>query len=465
MEATTMPVSSLVHRPPAAPHAQEGAMALLFSVVVLLISTLTVFVASRSTLSEQRLSANEARSRAAFEHAQGGMDYAVGEFARGLDITTTTNPLNTAVDPDDDSKPALPDELAAQIRVAFCSPAVADFRCADTPAATPPIQNCQPPAGAYLLQPFAVACGWSDDNAARHIVIQRLSGTPAFPSGTINNPLSTPSSAGLGGSFTVVNYFNNLTYWTGGSLDYGNATVKSFIRNPGSTPANYSDDSVYPTESDIYKSYQLADALGDQCAVIADENDRVYNNKCKAPTNKSTTHLLQSTDKGANANTIGADVVDKDINLAALSEASFFRQFFGLDKTDYKGSITSQILTPSEAADKFANGVYGEVIWVDGNLTLSGTEPIGTIDRPVVLIVDGDLALGAGIDFYGVLYTSGSLSGNANGNIYGAVLAHGGTTNLNGNPTIFYDEGVLVNTAKVGRRTTLPGSWRDWSIE
>ncbi|WP_159051675.1 pilus assembly PilX family protein [Thauera aromatica] len=457
MEANTMPVSSLVHRAPTAPRAQEGAMALLFSVVILLISTLTVFVASRSTLSEQRLSANEARSRAAFEHAQGGLDYAVGEFAGGLDITSVSSPLAMGGE--------VPEGLAARVRVAFCSPAAADFRCADTPDAVTPIQNCQPPAGEYLLQPFAVACGWSDDDSARHIVVQRLSGTPAFPSGAVNNPLSTPASAGMGGSFTVVNYFNNLTYWAGGSLDYGNATVKSFIRNPGSTPTNYSDDSVYPSESDIYKSYQLADALGDQCAVITDESDRIYNSKCKAPTNKSTTHLLQSTDKGANANTIGADVVDKDINLAALSEADFFRQFFGLDKADYKDSVASEVLTPGEAADKFADGAHGEVIWVDGDLTLSGNEPIGSIDRPVVIVVDGDLALGAGIDFYGVVYTSGSLSGNANGNIYGAVLAHGGTTNLNGNPTIFYDEAVLGNTMKVGRRTVIPGSWRDWSIE
>lgn len=438
-------------------------MALLFSVVVLLISTLTVFVASRSTLSEQRLSANEARSRAAFEYAQGGIDYAVSEFSRGgFDITGVSNPLDMGADPDDPAKPAAPQELAARVRVAFCSPAAADFRCADTPAAAPPIQNCQPPAGAYLLQPFAVACGWSDDNAARHIVVQRLSGTPAFPSGAINNPLSTPSSAGLGGSFTVVNYFNNLTYWAGGSLEDSSATAKSFIRNPGATPENYSAD---PSKSDIYKSYQLADALGSQCAVMAEGSDRLYNNKCKAPTNTTTAHLLQSTDKSANAHTIGADVVDKDINLAALSEASFFRQFFGLDKTDYKDSVASQVLTPAEAADKFAEGAHGEVIWVDGNLTLSGNEPIGSIDRPVVLVVNGNLALGAGIDFYGVLYTSGSLSGNANGNIYGAVLAHGGTTNLNGNPTIFYDEGVLGNTMKIGRRTTLPGSWRDWSIE
>ncbi len=440
-------------------------MALLFSVVVLLISTLTVFVASRSTITEQRLSANDKRAREAFELAQATMDLAGYLFSSGFKcIGGGIISIEDLLDPEC-KPPALPDDTAALLQkaqFAFCRPPAAgsDFSCSDTPAGAS-IQNCMPASGSTAMAaPFAVACGWSDDSSARHIIVQQLSGSPAFPSGTVNNPVSTPASAGMGGSFTVVNYFNNLTYWTGGSLDYGNATVKSFIRNPGSTTTNYSTDS---TKSDIYKSYQLADALGDQCAIVASGDDRIYNNKCKAPTNKSTPYLLQSTDKGSASNTIGPDVVDKDINLAALSEGSFFKQFFGLDKTDYKKDVANQVLTANEAASTLP-GTFGEVIWVDGNLSLTGG-PIGSLDRPVVLVVNGNLDLGAGIDFYGVIYTSGTLSGNANGNIYGAVLAHGGTNNLNGNPTIIYDESVLNNTRMTGRRTVVAGSWRDWTIE
>ncbi len=432
---------------------QGGAVALLFSVVVLMVATLTTFVASRSTVMEQRLAANHTRARIAFEHAQAGLDYAARRFAGGVNVADTSTSISSAFATDNSN-------LADVVRVAFCAPQADDFSCANTPTDANPVQNCAPPSGEFLTRPFVVACGWSDDVSARQMVVQRLSGSPAFPTGAVNNPVTTPASAGMGGSFTVVNYFNNLTYWTGGNLEYGNATVKSFVRKPGTMPADYSTESG---KADIYKSYQLAETLGDQCAIVKSGQDRVYNGQCKAPTNKDTTHLAQSTDKGSNANTIGADVVDKDVNLAGLSEAGFFRQFFGLDKTSYMNDITGQVLSPTEAASKLPD-TFGEVVWVDGDLNLTGG-PIGSLDRPVVLVIDGDLSLGAGVDFYGVLYVAGSMSGNANGNIYGAVLAYGGTTNLNGNPTIVYDETVVGNTRHIGRRTITPGTWRDWTIE
>lgn len=452
---------------------QSGAATLFFSVVILFITTLTVFTASRSALTEQRLAANEIRTRVAFEHAQAGLDYAALRFTDPVVNKNKTVDITKRDESESESRISIQSAFkndgvidkyrttvqekrdGLPVRIAYCDdPAAnADFQCPDTPDG--PIANCPAPTGRSLIKPFAVSCGWSDDNSARHMTVQRLTGSPALPPITVTNPLTVSGSIAMTGSFTVVNYFNNLTYWTGGELEFNNAPVKSFIRKPGSAPKDYNTDA---SGADIHKSHQLADALGEGCAVIRDGQDHFYDDHCKVPTNKDTGHLKYSTGKDG----LGLDVIDRDPGLSNLSEDDFFRQFFGLSKTDYKEHVAGQVLTPADAV-KVLPGILGEVIWVNGDFELA-KDRIGSLDRPVVLIVEGDLTLGANFDFYGILYVAGSVKGSANSNIYGAVLVHD-EVRVNGNPTIFYDETVIGNSKNIGRRTVMPGTWRDWTIE
>lgn len=69
-----------------------------------------------------------------------------------------------------------------------------------------------------------------------------------------------------------------------------------------------------------------------------------------------------------------------------------------------------------------------------GNLTVNNLDGYGTI------IVDGDLALGGGISWNGLIVATGNFTGNGGGNeyIHGSLII-GGDITLNGNPDIFYD--------------------------
>jgi Tfp pilus assembly protein PilX len=69
-----------------------------------------------------------------------------------------------------------------------------------------------------------------------------------------------------------------------------------------------------------------------------------------------------------------------------------------------------------------------------GNLTINNLNGYGTI------IVDGDLTLGGGISWNGLILATGNFTGNGGGNeyIHGSLIV-GGDVTLNGNPDIYYD--------------------------
>ncbi|MCW8839946.1 MAG: hypothetical protein OQK96_03120, partial [Gammaproteobacteria bacterium] len=116
-----------------------------------------------------------------------------------------------------------------------------------------------------------------------------------------------------------------------------------------------------------------------------------------------------------------------------------------------------------------------EVIWVDGNLSLNGSTmgcevavtgsnvcPSGNQD-PSILIVNGDLNLAGGPQFYGMVYVMGDVNINGNANVVGSMVTQGNATNTTGNLTVIYNSALLRELGENGEQAGGGGgSWRDF---
>lgn len=423
---------------------QRGAVATVISVILLITVTLLTFVANRAGLFEIKLAANEVRTAQAFSEAQSRFDFAFYSYQSSRD-TTTFNAGNS--------------------NVKFCSPNLANAlkpSCSQikdggvTCASYDPYETGVP-SGVDLDAPMIVACGWSDDGVARHIVMQQVKGSPAIP-GTPANVFTTRSSVGSMGSFTVLNYFNNITYWSGGDIESGSATAKGFVRHPvTATVPTIPGTFTGPTDA-----YVLSNSLDCNSAPVKTGIEYTYSSGCNIPTTSSTDQYLKSTEKNASTTILGSDIIDKDVSLSSLSNDDFFRQFFGeLGPTDYKAQMPAANVLSNPDLTKL-NDLRGQTVWVDGNYTLpSGT--IGTITNPVTLIVNGNLTISSSSTFYGMIYVAGTLTGNGGPTIYGAMVVRDGS-NVTGNGSVIYDPAVLDRARSAGTPGLVSGSWRDWNL-
>lgn len=158
---------------------------------------------------------------------------------------------------------------------------------------------------------------------------------------------------------------------------------------------------------------------------------------------------------------------------ARADRALFFKAFFGVDPADYRADPLTRVvgaadcgapqdcgsLIAREAAAGFRQFWVEPTLSVDANMLADGGL-LGSATRPVVLVVEGDVALGAGVVTHGVWFSVGpSLRFQGPGAaVDGAVVAHG--------PVEFGGAALHIRFAPVaprGRHTKVPGSWRDFA--
>jgi hypothetical protein len=137
------------------------------------------------------------------------------------------------------------------------------------------------------------------------------------------------------------------------------------------------------------------------------------------------------------ADTGGRAVVANDPVLQATSAEAYFRYFFG----DTPAALRGQLPTLPEDAGLVQGGAY----WLgDGADTVTLHGDFGTAERPVVLIVDGDLRI------------------NATATVRGAIAVQGQVDKLNGNMDLVHDADVLANLSAWAAPAKVPGSWKDF---
>lgn len=406
-------------------------VATIFVVVVLLLAVgLILLYTVRGTVAEYRLSANEVRAKQALAAANAGIDHALAHLHNG------------GLDHDKDGAPDILTALTLTATGGTASTYKVVF--ADSGSTLPACPASSTGAWGTVTAPteltamVAVSCGWSDDNTSALRVVQRLTSTPSTR-GTVTTPLvSRASTDMLTGGTTIMNYFNDLTVWSGGALLATQANPTTFVRNVFTHPT------VDPTVE-----YRLpANVNSPNC------------------TNPPTGYTCSTT-----STVQGHDVIVSDTNLGNMTKDAYFEYFMGQAPTLYRTNTATWVVDVNNTlpdaeqnSDSLASikDMTDNTIWIEGDATIS--TDLGTPEKPVVLIVNGNLNLGGGnTEINGLVYVTGNVTSAGGGNtkIYGGLIGADGA-NLQGNLVIIYDPNVLRRAQRMGKATRVQGGWRDW---
>lgn len=408
---------------------QRGLAALMLTLVLLLLTLLIAYYTSSGAIQEQRMAANYVRAKQAAKAAQAGIDLAV-DYMKNGGADHDGNGSADALTP----TALVASGTSAVYKVAYCSTADTTRTCPTTSSGT---ITCTAPTSLTSVQAFS--CGWSDDDTAVQVASQIIQGTPGTAGGKLPPlPLTARGNADLlVGGASIMNYFNDLTVWSGGTFFGQSMTGKSFVR----------DTVNYPYASNSFN----------------------YRNTGNSPAcNNPPTGYVCSTQ----GSTTGHDVVQGDTNLSGLTTAQLFESNFGTDQTTYRDDVAAWTVDlnsgMSNESSTDINSIYGKQdtsIWVNGDTTINGT--IGSEGHPVILIVDGNLTLGAGAVINGYVFVTGNMGANGTPTVYGAMTV-GGNATTTGNMKIVYDPFSGTNappcgsTCQLGTPTRVPGSWKDW---
>ena len=392
---------------------QRGAATLPISISLLILISLVAAYTGNAVLYEQRISANDFRARQAFEAAETGLAVAAAYIARPGGADKDGD---GAIDPMFDTN----------------ADGVGDATTTTLADNSSVVVNV---TGAFPT--FAiVSTGFSDDRSAMQLVRAIGATVDALPNKP-GNPLTARGQVDINGSATVHNPEGASTVWSGRDVNLGsnNATATN----------------------------------------IADPNDPNY------PTCMDTS-MTCTTTRSSTKVAVGLDVIENDDSLNNLTSEQMFMNFFGLSMANYRASRVSLEVNAANAnnlataADPGIHLGVGEVIWVEGDTSLTQTTTVGcevpvtganvcpaaNVD-PSIVIINGDLTAQGTPNFYGLVYVIGNMFMSGNSTVTGAMIVGGRLTNApSGSLDIWYNSDLLDLARDNGPMAASPGSWRDW---
>ena len=393
---------------------QRGFATLLTSLIILVGITLITLFTARTTLMEQRMSANHYRSSQAYAAAYAAYSYGLSYFNQGgfdqnndgvIDYTqaapyslnlTSANSTQTSA------------TLYFDNNVSNCS-------------ASPP----------NFSQGKLVGEGLSDDGKGRHTINQCVTTLDILRGGGPEQPLISRSSVSLTGNASVINRYGNTTIWSGDPVILGNSnSIKTYIRDAG-TPLSASTAVLESTDSTV------------------------------------ATQIISSSNLG-----IGFDIIESDPALSGLTAEDFFDNTFVLSRDDIEdlAQIADQLFTDDDIAN--IDGLTG-LIWIEGDSHLSGGN-IGTRTQPAIVIFNGNAQITGNPTIYGLVYVRGQLKVSGTVSVVGASVIEGdpslvpaGQGPIIGNGTInqVFAPSLLQNDngpPLVGLTVAVAGTWKDW---
>lgn len=414
---------------------QRGVATLLIVMALFFLVSLVAAYASRSLIFEQRTSANQYRSTQAFEAAEAGVEWALGQLNAGR-VDASCLPTNDpafdsfrerylTVDPVTGLYGAAEwnNAGALQTRRAGCVRNGAAWTC-DCPAAGVPVLAVPAGPGTFpafrvrfegggvpgLLRIVSIGCtaanvncldtarGSAGDAAAQVVALVSLA--PAMPTSPAA-PLTLRGNLDVGAfPLHVANTdaaTNGITIHAGGTVNAAAAKLESVPGAPG-----------------------------------------------------------------------GLSVVDSDPSLAGLSADRMFTSFFGATRSTLKRQPTTVVLDCGAACGEALRVAVernpGRPVWVNGDLTVDGDLQIGTPENPALVIVEGKIdILSAGTRIVGIVYSQAAdWASGGTGIVQGAVLAEGNLAGASA-PAVLFDAPV-VNRIRLttGPMIRVPGGWRDF---
>ena len=395
---------------------QKGAVTLLTSLMMLLVISAVTFAVGRVAINETRLVSDEQRRYIARMAASAGMDRALLSVEEGVFDYISGSVMTDA-----------------NFDVYFCDPLKAVSGGSET------VDECDY-VNSDLKTPTStdrlvlIASKGTYDGATQYI-----NGVASYKK-TVGNSIDAPVIAGsvldVSGSASIVNNGGRITVWSRNAVDVGNGSSTQLDTKILAPQYSYAEYESNPEGT--------------------------------------------STVTGTTAGKKGIDIVENDLNLGSSAE-ELFDQFFGGELNDWRDSLASEIYSDETTGDKyFETNEFGNVvpdgfsekrrIYYEGDLSISGNEQYGTPQKPIVLIVDGNLSFTGGAKIYGIVFVTGNLSGGGNGTcdpddgcykVNGSVLV-GGQTDLQGNFGVNFDKVALGPLENEVSAELVAGGVKDW---
>jgi hypothetical protein len=433
---------------------QRGAAALAASMLLLFASSIVVFYLNRGLLFEQKTSANQLRSTAAFEVAEAGIEWATGMLNRPYDIDASCNLLATA----NVSflrryiQTGYPGNTGVQVTTntfpgCKVNGTTLDCRC---PAPSGSEQVANP--GTALQSSFTVAFSPVNDPAtgSQDPTAVRVTSTGCTPQAGMCKPLTAGSAA------------------TTGAAD-ANATVSVILK-------------LNPT---LRAAPSAALTCGTSCYVggaYTVKNEEVLSNGYLV--NAGTT-IDQSPAALSRYQTIPGQpvqnaLIPSDSSLSSLaaggcSNSAMFSAYFGSTLAQYIASPEVKSLpgcdNPSTCGG-LINTAYNEgwrSFWFPDGMSLNNSAPFSVLGaaaagQGVNLVSDQGININGNITINGLLFSNSIDTndlGTGTANINGAMIACNSYNN-NGSGTLAYNSAALGGTGlRPGLMVRVPGSWRD----
>ncbi len=159
-----------------------------------------------------------------------------------------------------------------------------------------------------------------------------------------------------------------------------------------------------------------------------------------------------------------ASILGDEPALADASATGLHASVFRMDRSAWReqpGTAVVDCRSPCDEALAAAARQHTMIV-VDGGLRLTTALAVGTAGHPVVLVVEGPVALDAAATIHGLLYLRDTRWHDALGTtVRGAVIAESGL-HLQGTATFHHDADVLrALQRRSGTYAPVAGSWRD----
>jgi Tfp pilus assembly protein PilX len=154
-------------------------------------------------------------------------------------------------------------------------------------------------------------------------------------------------------------------------------------------------------------------------------------------------------------------------DLSAMTGDQFFESIMGVDKTIFKEAAT--VVTPGQTMPDVN---VNPLVWYDGDLKLQ-TGTLGSPEKPITLVVNGDISVSGNLTVWGVVYTTGDDFSAGTTKIFGALIAENNITTSAGNASVFFNAELATVppiSGITGEVATVPGavlasfdsnSWRE----
>ena len=429
---------------------QRGAATLAVAMLLLFSSSIIAFYLNRGLIFEQKTSANQARSTAAFEAAEAGLEWATGLLNSPRDIQGDCSLLNTT---------------NTSFRRKYVQTL---WNHATTPTANVAVASPILPIGCYIDTAGVQQCSCPNLTATSSTLLNPPTAQGARPAFTV-------SFAAVGGDPLSVQVT---------SVGCNAATGPCTAATAAASDATATVRATLKMRTVLRAAPAAALTCGLQCDVSggsfavanfdASVNGITINSGTNALGVVCTGNLNSRTVATVTGLPCENSVVANDATLSTLASAdtnctndTMFRAYFGSTVAEFRRSpATITVNSESEFDSQYANG-YRSFYFPNG-ADFNGNRPdIGTRNDPVTFVVGGggNFGLNAGVQFWGLVFAlnaGAGATGTGSSQIHGSVVTCN-SFHANGNGVITYD-GLTLSNVQLSTATMVrvPGSWRDF---